>query len=131
MQRPGPLDHRICQKKVDQIPWEGLATCEVYRQELKHWGLVNCDSCDGSMCGDPRRVLGYSFPRCPFSMLREPAWHMVVRTYNAMHAQKGGLAMWPDGYLSYIEDGVTALVSATNKKQAEELDKMRGAQNGH
>jgi hypothetical protein len=50
---------------------------------------------------------------------------MVIRVYNAMHTQKGGLAKWPDGYLSYIEEGVTALVSATNKKQAEELEKMR------
>tara|TARA_Y100001963_G_C6595738_1_gene360133 strand:+ start:207 stop:365 length:159 start_codon:yes stop_codon:yes gene_type:complete len=50
---------------------------------------------------------------------------MVVRVYNAMQAQKGGLSNWPDGYLSYIEAGVTSLVSETNKKQAQELEKVR------
>jgi hypothetical protein len=50
---------------------------------------------------------------------------MVVRVYNAMHAQKGGLSKWPDGYLNYIEEGVTALVSETNKKQAQELERVR------
>jgi hypothetical protein len=69
--------------------------------------------------------LGYDFDECPISMLRAPSWQMVVRVYNAMHAQKGGLSKWPDGYLNYIEEGVTALVSETNKKQAQELERVR------
>ena len=61
------------------------------------------------------------------SLLHRPSWQMVVRVYNAMHAQKGGLSRWPDGYLDYIEQGVTSLVSETNKKQAQEIERIRGS----
>ena len=99
--------------------------CEVNREELVHWSLIDCSRCDGEKCHEPRSVLGYDFPSCPMSLLLQPSWQMVVRVYNAMQAQKGGLSNWPDGYLSYIEAGVTSLVSEINKKQSQELEKVR------
>ena len=107
------------------VSFEGLAHVEVHREELKRWALLDCGRCDGSNCGKPRKVLGFQFPECPIFMLHRPAWQMVVRVYNAQQAQKGGLSNWPDGYLSYIEQGVVSLVAQTNKKHAEELESMR------
>ncbi len=116
--------------KPQSISWEGLAHIEVHREELKRWALLDCSKCDGTKCGEPKKVLGFDFPECPMFMLHKPAWQMVVRVYNAQQAQKGGLSNWPDGYLSYIEDGVINLVAQTNKKHIEELERMRSDNNG-
>ena len=76
-----------------------------------------CESCPGGdACKRPAvtQALGYEWPKCPLSMLADPAVGAVVQTYNA--AQVSPLSGWPDEYAAYVEEGVATLSSVLQRK---------------
>ena len=78
--------------------------------------------CQGG-CKRNATVFGDAYPTCPERWRLDPRWLSAVQLYNASKANP--LAGWPDDYLPWIVEAVTAIESANSERMEAELEKRQ------
>ncbi len=88
---------------------------------------LDCDSCPGGdVCRqrarDSKMLSSGGWKICPEAASRMPSWQVVIRLFNAKHVSP--LSEWPAGWAAWVADGLQALQTAVDKKQAAEAKEL-------
>lgn len=85
-------------------------------------GARDCATCTGEEGCPPRRlVLGTALDACPTRLRRSSAWQSVVMLHNA--AQVSPISGWPDGYVVWVVEALSALQDAMTRAAIERTKK--------
>ncbi len=71
----------------------------------------------------PKWAQSMGFNVCPFTAVRSRRWAAVVDVWNAKHVNP--LADWPHKWTAWVQDGLVAMLRASNERERAELDKAR------
>lgn len=108
-----PDDLTIDGERLGVHAWRHVASCAVDERALRRsW---RCD-CTGRSCDrepGPAQVLGETWNRCPYPILRSPAWVAIVQLERAMDL--GVPPEWPLGLAAWMVEGVYGLRLARNR----------------
>lgn len=121
-----PDDLTIDGERLGVYAWRRVASCAVEERALRaSW---RCD-CTGRSCErvpGPQQVLGETWNRCPYPILRSPAWAAVVQLERAMDL--GVPPQWPLELAAWLTEAVYGLRLARNRGTIDEPQSGGAAQ---
>lgn len=91
--------------------------------ETAHRGCSDCPGGDRCKRPEVRETLGMKWPACPFALMNEPHWQIVVSLRNA--GEVSPLAGWGSQWAAWVERGVVAIEHALGQKRAAYLEGLR------